>query len=224
MRRLLSPARAAAALLLLLGLSIALPARAEPCCGPITPDGARLAALLDRSGVAHLWLPHLHIDWLSGAPDPERPGWSPTATHCSAYAAAMAERMGVYLLRPPEHGQDLLANAQFRWLAGQGQAAGWKRVDARTAQSLANRGFLVVAVYENSDPHRPGHIAVIRPSEKTAAALEAEGPDEAQAGARNALDIPVARGFSDHHGAWQPGGTGLLRFFAHPVDWAKLTR
>ncbi|HTU53954.1 MAG TPA: hypothetical protein VMF62_08275 [Acetobacteraceae bacterium] len=215
-------ARAAVALSLLLGLSFAAPARAEPCCGRITPDGQRLAALLDRSGVEHLWQPHVHIDWLTGEPDPDRPGWSPNATHCSSYAAAMADRMGVYLLRPPEHGQDLLANAQFRWLEGQGEEAGWKEVDAKTAQSLANQGSLVVAVYENPDPGRPGHIAVIRPSEKTPAALEAEGPEEAQAGRHNALSIPVAQGFAGHDGGWEPGGTGGLRFFAHAVDWARL--
>ncbi len=217
-------ARAAIALVLLLGLSFAFPARAQPCCGPITQDGQHLAALLDHSGVEILWLPHQHIDWLTGEPDPARPGWSPRATHCSAYAAAMAARMDVYLLRPPEHGQDLLANAQLHWLEGAGAGAGWKEVDAKTAQTLANQGFLAVAVFENPDPHDPGHIAVIRPSEKSLPALEAEGPEEAQAGSHNALSIPVAQGFAGHHGAWQPDGTGTIRFFAHAVDWANLSQ
>jgi hypothetical protein len=218
----LSLPRAALALSLLLALSFAAPAQNAPCCGPITPGGERLATLLDRSGVEHLWLPHFHIEWLTGEPDPSRPGWSPTATHCSAYAAAMADRMGVYLLRPPEHGQDLLANAQLRWLAGQGEAEGWREVDAKEAQTLANQGFLVLAAYENPDPRRPGHIAVIRPSEKSLAALAADGPEDAQAGAHNALSMPVAESFAGHRGAWEPDGAGGVRFFAHPVDWAKV--
>ncbi len=31
------------------------PALAQPCCGPITSEGARLAASLDATGVDHLW-------------------------------------------------------------------------------------------------------------------------------------------------------------------------
>ncbi len=93
-------------------------AAAQPCCGPITPDGVKLAKLLDSSGVDHLWLAHEHIVWNTGAPDPARPPASRHATHCSAFAAAMAERVGIYLLRPPEHSQRLLANAQMKWLDG----------------------------------------------------------------------------------------------------------
>lgn len=222
MRGRLPLARAALALSFLLAPSFGAASQNAPCCGPIRPDGARLARLLDRSGVGHLWLPHVHIDWLTGAPDPSRPGWSPTATHCSAYAAAMADRMGVYLLRPPEHGQDLLANAQFRWLAGQGEAEGWREVGAAEAQSLANRGFVVLAAYANPNLRRPGHIAVIRPSEKSLAALAADGPQDAQAGLHNALSVSVAEGFADHRGAWEANGAGGIRFFAHPVDWAKV--
>lgn len=214
-----SSSRAAATVIFALGLIVARTALAQPCCGEITHAGMRLAFLLDHSGVEHLWLPHTHIAWLTGEPDPARPGTSATASHCSAFAAAMADRVGIYLLRPPAHGQELLANAQFRWLMDQGAAQGWRRVDAREAQALANQGFFVVGVYQNPDPHRPGHIAVIRPSLKSLARLEAEGPQEAQAGVRNFTSIPVARGFADHPGAWEPDGTGAIRFFAQAVNW-----
>jgi hypothetical protein len=224
MRTGVSLLRAVPALLLLASFLLAAPAWAQPCCGPITPDGQRPTALLDRSDVQHLWLAHTHVDWRTGAQDASRPGWSATATHCSAYAAAMADRMGIYLLHPPAHGQDLLASAQFRWLTDRGAATGWRPVDAKQAQSLANQGFFVVGAYENPDPHRPGHIAVIRPSLKSTAALQTEGPEEAQASAHNALRISVALGFADHRGAWEPDGTGGIRFFAHPIDWAALPR
>jgi hypothetical protein len=219
-----SCSRAAATLLLALGLFLARPALAQPCCGEITQAGMRLAFLLDHSGVEHLWLPHTHIAWLTGEPDPARPGVSPTASHCSAFAAAMADRVGIYLLRPPAHGQELLANAQFRWLMDQGAARGWRQVDAREAEALANRGFFVVGVYGNPDPRRPGHIAVIRPSLKSLARLEAEGPQEAQAGAHNFASVAVARGFADHPGAWKPDATGGTRFFAHAVDWTEVPK
>lgn len=206
--------------LLLLGL-LGHQARAQPCCGPITANGQKLSALLDQSGVDHLWQPHIHINWQTGVPDPARPEWSLHITHCSAYAASMAARVGIYLLRPPAHGQGELANAQFRWLQGAGARAGWKEVDALTAQSLANRGYFVVAVYENRTPHRPGHIAIIRPSEKTAALLNAHGPDEAQAGFHNRVHTTIQQGFAEHKGAWEPDDKGAIRFFAHAVVWAN---
>jgi hypothetical protein len=135
----------------------------------------------------------------------------------------MAQRAGVYLLRPPEHGQILLANAQLAWLeSSAGREGGWRPVATPAeAQAAANRGELVVAAYRNPDPRRPGHIAVLRPSEKTQAELDRDGPQEAQAGTHNWLSVSVARGFHGHYGAWGPGGTGAVRFFAHPVAWPQ---
>src|SRR5689334_10321305 len=82
----------------------------QPCCGPITANGERLLTRLDASGVDHLWLPHVHVNWETGEPDSTRPG-RPASTHCSAFAAAFAKQLGVYILRPPEHSPVLLASA-----------------------------------------------------------------------------------------------------------------
>jgi len=208
-------------LALSLALATSMPAAAQPCCGPITPDGQRLAAFLNASNVGQLWLAHEHILWRTGQPDPARSGYS-RGTHCSAYAAAMALRAGVPLLHPPEHGQRDLANAQFLWLEGPGAAAGWRPVDAETAQGFANQGFFVLAVFENPNPAKPGHIAILRPSEKSLGALQTDGPEEAQAGEHNFTATSIAHGFAGHRGAWRPGGTGAIRFFAHKVDWTHL--
>jgi hypothetical protein len=202
-----------------LGLLAAAPGAASaadpPCCGPISADGRKLQDFLDHSGVEHLWRARVHVVWWSGEPDPARPGAAPRATHCSAFAAAVADRLGVYLLRPPAHRQTLLANAQARWLASP-QATGWQAVSAGQAQALANQGWLVLATYLNPDPHRPGHIAVLRPSLESQAVLELDGPAETQAGWHNYLRTSVAHGFASHPGAWR---NGEIRFFAHPVDW-----
>jgi hypothetical protein len=181
----------------------------------------KLARLLDRSGVEHLWLAAEHVIWDTGEPDPARPGGTRRTTHCSAFAAAMAQRVGVYLLRPPEHGQTLLSNAQMAWLdSAAGGGDGWRPVATPSdAQAAANRGELVLAMYQNPDPHRPGHVAIVRPSEKTRAQLDQDGPQETQAGSENWISISVAAGFHQHHGAWVPGGDGTIRFFAHPVAW-----
>jgi hypothetical protein len=199
---------------------LAAQAHAAPCCGPITPAGQRLVQFLDGSDVTQRWLAGWHVDWRTGLRDRDEPGGPEAKTHCSAYVAAMAERLKIYVLRPPEHRQGLLASAQMRWLRDHGAGHGWRALGSDAdAQSAANRGELVVAVYENPDPHSPGHIAILRPSDKSRAALDREGPQETQAGERNAISMTVATGFRHHRGAWLAGDGGTLRYYAHAVDW-----
>ena len=192
-------------------------AQHPPCCGPISPAGARLASFLDNMDVESLWLANQHINWETGKPDRgagyEGPG---NHTHCSAFAAAAAMRLGVYLLRPPQHGQELLSNAQGEWIAGpEGQKAGWRPVsDMHRAQHLANEGHLVVVLFPNPDPHSPGHVAIVRPSEKSAHALEADGPEVIQAGQHNHNKICVRIGFENHPGAFPSG----VRYYTHPLQ------
>lgn len=207
----------------LLTISFGRQAFAQPCCGPITPNGQRLATMLDQSGLDHLWQPHVHVIWQTGEPDPSRPRLALHVTHCSAFAAAMAARLNIYLLSPPAHGQGGLANAQYGWLPDAGKQAGWQEVDFKSAQSLANQGNFVVAVFKNPHAWLPGHIAVIRPSEKSLALLEAHGPEEAQAGLHNAFHTTIKHGFSEHPGAWEANGRGGVRFFVHEVNWSNLT-
>src|SRR5438445_12263218 len=71
---------------------------------------------LRRMNVESLWLAHEHVNWETGEPDKGEDYTGPgRSTHCSAFAAAVGKRLGVYMLRPPEHGQILLANAQAAW-------------------------------------------------------------------------------------------------------------
>lgn len=188
----------------------------EPCCGPITPAGDRLAATLDSMNVESLWLSHEHVNWETGGPDrggvDEGEGHH---THCSAFAASAAEKLGVYLLRPPEHGQVLLANAQADWLPSDaGRQAGWRSLaNMREAQRLANQGQLVLVVYQNPDRHVPGHIAIVRPSKKSEETLEENGPEVIQAGEHNHNKINVRVGFENHPGAWPDG----VRYYVHAL-------
>jgi hypothetical protein len=185
-----------------------------PCCGRITPAGERLAATLDSMNVESLWLAHEHVNWKTGEPDrgadDEGPG---NHTHCSAFAAAAAKKLGIYLLRPPEHGQLLLANAQAEWLASAAaRKSGWQRVsEMREAQHLANQGNLVLVLFQNPDKHVPGHIAIVRPSEKTLKALQENGPQIIQAGNHNHASTTVRIGFLNHPGAWPEG----VLYYAH---------
>jgi len=191
---------------------------AEPsCCGSISPAGRRLEAVLDSMNVESLWLAHEHVNWETGEPDKDADYAGPgRSTHCSAFAAAVGKKLGVYLLRPPEHGQILLANAQAEWFrAPGGKEKGWRELrTAHEAQLLANQGNLVVVVYESPDPHRPGHVAVVRPAHRLERLLEQNGPEITQAGQKNYLKTSTKVGFQAHPGAWPDG----VRYYAHAIE------
>jgi hypothetical protein len=76
------------------------------------------------------------------------------------------------------------------------------------AVAEANLGHLVVASYFQP-PHgkqpRPGHIAIVRPSEKPPALFATEGPDVIQAGGHNHRLVPLRDGFAAHRDGWQHG-------------------
>jgi hypothetical protein len=186
------------------------------CCGPITVDGRKLLAVLDATNVETLWLAHEHVNWETGEPDKDADYEGPgKATHCSAFAAAVGKHVGVYMLRPPEHGQILLANAQAAWFhSDAGRENGWRELKtAKDAQTLANEGKLVAIVFDNPDPHKPGHIAIVRPAARSEHLLEENGPEITQAGERNYVKTSTKVGFEHHPGAW-PGG---VRYYAHVI-------
>ena len=192
------------------------PATGTACCGTITPAGAKFKVYLDSLHVEQLWPARVPIHWETGEPDPGRVGHEPP-THCSTFVAAAAKRLGIYILRPPEHSQEMLSLAQERWLEG-GEAAsqGWRRVaSVREAQVLANRGEFVVLVF--GQEHAAGHIAIVRPAVKTQAALDTEGPETTQASGRNFSDGTAIESFKLHRGAWPD----QVEIFAHATSFEQ---
>ncbi|MFA5958527.1 hypothetical protein [Hyphomicrobium sp.] len=196
------------------------------CSGAIAPDvaqaneistaGQRLAEKLDSFDVEKHWPAHLHVNWETGEPDGKPEKGTGVHTHCSAFVAAAAKRLGVYILRPPDHGQVLLANAQNEWLESEGAAQGWQHLkDAQTAEDAANKGELVVASYHNHHENKPGHIAIVRPSTKSAEAIAEEGPDMVQAGGHNYNIVSAKMGFAGHPAAWRDHE---IEYFAHNLD------
>jgi hypothetical protein len=130
----------------------------RPCCGRVDPAGRQLASTLDQMDVEQHWPAHEHVNWETGDPDRGGEYEGPGHTHCSAFAASAAKRLGIYLLRPPQHAQKLLANAQVEWLASsEGRERGWSPVrDDREAQMLANQGNLVLVVFANPNARKLG--------------------------------------------------------------------
>lgn len=209
------------------------PAKQVQTIAAISERGQKLLIALDNSDVESLWQPGVHVDWETGIADGKPLKGNGKHTHCSAFAAAMAKRLGVYLLRPPEHSPVLLANAQFDWLSAHARDLSsdielastslqnandeWFRIsDAYQAQSLANGGHFVVAVYRNHYDDRPGHIAIVRPAQKSATEIDEEGPQITQAGGHNYFSTTVKQGFASHPAAWKKQE---LRYFVHALKW-----
>jgi len=181
----------------------------------VTASGRQLAKTLDEMQVEAKWIAGAHIDWRTGLPDGRPELSAGRHTHCSAFVAAAAETLGVYILRPPEHGQVLLANAQNEWLAEEGRSQGWRPVRGPSqAQSLANEGVLVVASYHNRRDDRPGHIAIVRPADKSEEQIMAEGPQVIQAATTNSASTSVKQGFAGHLRAWSDNE---IDYYAHEI-------
>lgn len=176
----------------------------------INPAGKELARFLDGMHVEKLWPPKETVDWKTGKPSATG---KVKASHCSAFVAAACERKGVYILRPPDHSETFLASAQHDWLLKKGSDKGWERVKSMAeTQRLANAGLIVVASYKEPEPKKPGHIAIVRPSTKSAQKIAEEGPQIIQAGGTNYNSTSLKEGFKRHPGAFQ---NREILFFVH---------
>ncbi|MEB0031565.1 hypothetical protein QN372_12470 [Undibacterium sp. RTI2.1] len=186
----------------------------------ITSNGQRLTQFLDQTRVEELWPAGVHVAWETGVPNGKPAKGEGKHTHCSAFVAAIAKRLGIYILRPPDHSAQLLANAQYDWLLTQGAPKGWEeRLSSKQAQQAANSGVLVVAVYRSHHDDKPGHIAIVRPDLKSGRALDLEGPQITQAGAVNYLSATLAQGFASHPLAWKKKE---VRYFSHDIEWENV--
>lgn len=196
-------------------LASASPLAAAPAA-PISPKAERVAEAIDQLDVEDHWPAGVHVAWSTGVPDGRPESGDGKHTHCSAFAAAAAKTLGVYLLRPPQHPQMLLANAQVDWLESDGAANGWLRVDGPVeAQRKANLGWLVVAAYRNHKSDKPGHIVIVRPSDKDVELIRDEGPQVTQAGGHNYRSTTLRQGFAGHPAAW---GNSEVVYYAHEVS------
>jgi hypothetical protein len=204
------------------GWALALSLVAGGCHGLVSdqesvfPAGVRLAKLLDSMHVESHWIAGHHVNWRTGDPDGRPVPPEGHHSHCSAFVAAVAAKLGVEILHPPEHTQVLLANAQCQWLEGEGRQVEWEAVATPLeAQQEANRGMLVVACYVDPDPMLPGHIAIVRPQALTHRRIERDGPQVAQAGVENFRSTTLAEGFRHHPGAW---ANRAILFYAHDAS------
>src|SRR5471030_2769274 len=189
------------------------------CFAQVSRDGLRLAAVLDSMDVEKHWIAGAHVQWRSGEPDGKAVSDEGVHSHCSSFVAAAGDRIGVYILRPPEHSQTFLANAQSDWLDEEGPGRGWTPIDSFDgAQKAANAGMLVVAVYRTKSDRSAGHIAVVRPSEKRADQVSDEGPEIIQAGQENYASTSLRNGFRHHPNAWR---RHEVRFYGHAVSWKR---
>lgn len=195
---------------------------AETSRGAISAVGRRLAVYLDGLHVETRWLKARTLSsWVTGLTDDCGEHLPADHTHCSAFVAAAAHGINVYILRPPEHSQVGLANAQVDWLNGRGNHsrtsasdAGWRPLGHCDAELLdkavafANAGRLVVAGYKQppltdltgKEIHAPGHVVIVRP--QAGAISRDQGPQVIMAGAENWQSISMLEAFKHHPAAW----------------------
>jgi hypothetical protein len=180
----------------------------------ISPNGKKLASILDQMEVEKRWLSGRYVNWESGEPIEKAVTDGKPHTHCSAFVASATKKLGLYVLRPkgkddPEgvagHSETLLANAQYDWLSSaEGRKFGWLPVASpQEAQKIANRGYLVIASFKEADPKKSGHIAIVRPSTRSEGAIDRDGPEIIQAGGTNFNAGTVRAGFGNHPAAWR---------------------
>lgn len=187
---------------------------ATPCCGPVSEQAIKLEKFYDQTNVESLWLNGIHVDWKTGESDKPADYQGPDRySHCSTFVASVSMKLGVYVLRPPEHPETFLASAQSRWLLSDNAVKeGWAKLpDMKAAQEDANSGKLVIAAFISPVEFKPGHIAIVRPSLKSIEELEAYGPQIIQAGKYNYNSTSVSKGFGNHPNAFP---TEIL-YFSH---------
>jgi hypothetical protein len=173
---------------------------------PENKDGRALKEFYLSLHVEDLWLSGQHVNWQTGEPD------NPSAeqdihTHCSAFVAAACAKKNIYILRPPDHSIQLLANAQYDWLqTNEAKKMGWVKIESDGAyeksQVLANKGYFVLATFKSKNPKLPGHIALVRPAEITTDQLAESGPMLISAGTHNFNYISLKSAFSSHLSGW----------------------
>ena len=180
---------------------------------PMGDQAAILSAFLDSFQVEKYWAKGVSVNWLTGASGGSGPNMTAgTSTHCSAFAPAVAELLGVYLLHPPDASDLSLANRQADWLRT--NQSGWFPIPLMTdAQHMVNTGALVVASLKATSGS--GHIAVLRPSSRSDASINQYGPEECQSGTYNFNSTNVSTGFNQH-----PGGfPNSIFYFGHGVNY-----
>ena len=182
----------------------------------ISPNGKQLEQFYLNQNVENLWLAGQHVDWETGKPD-DPFATKGIKTHCSSFVASVCKQKNIYILRPPQHGTGLLASAQYDWLFSKDAAQiGWHQITDSIyfkAQSLANQGYIVTAVYKNPNPSKPGHIALVMPDEITNEAHIQQGPTLIQAGSINKSAIPFRLGFRHHIDNWDEATTTIKFFY-----------
>lgn len=184
----------------------------------ISPEGKRLSEMLDGFDIENRWLRGEYVDWETGLKTSD----TSAGCHCSAFIAAVCLKKGIYILRPPDHPLRLLSNAQCTWLAEKGKDYGWEKVpNALEAQRHANNGYIVIAGRKNSNPEKPGHMAIVRPSDKSEKTLMEEGPQLTQAGFFNYSSVSLKKGFNRHPRYWINANRHSIDFFVNKNSTSK---
>ncbi len=182
--------------------------------------GEKLKAFYLGLNVENHWLAGQHINWETGATD-NTDDTKNIKTHSGSFVAAACKKLNIYLIRPPEHSAELLCNAQSDWLqTSAASAQAWRHIQGGDryagAQDLANKGFVVLAAVASTDPHKPGHIALVMPAVISTKDLTDQGPQVIMAGPKNYSTVSLKAGFKGFVNKW-PETQVEFYYFMNPV-------
>jgi len=166
--------------------------------------------------VDSLWRSGQHVNWETGQAEIST-STKDKGAHCSAFVASVCKQKNIYILRPPKHETELLANAQYTWLhSAEAAAQGWtplKQNPMERAQQLADSGVMVVVCYKNPNPKWSGHIAFVMPSDISTDSIAASGPRLIQAGKTNSNNMSLKAAFGRHIKDWTQVTGGVAFFY-----------
>ena len=98
------------------------PAAPAPAYTPA--GGPRLAEFLDALPVKTRWIHNHRVVWQTGQQNAAESQRTTEETHCSAFVAAVALMLDIYILRAPHHGQEWTRQRAGRLVRGRERAFG----------------------------------------------------------------------------------------------------
>ena len=157
----------------------------------ITSNGyARLGAY--NATNIHLWDSSKRVSFPNGVPSDDIS--LPLGDHSGVFVASLLEKLGAYILRPPESTQSLLIEAQNKWLHEQSNIGynyvylGSNYISSLSSQNLANQGYIVIASSQN-------HIAIVYPTNTTDESIQLNGAYVTGIGLQNTISTTCVNAF-----------------------------
>jgi hypothetical protein len=168
---------------------------------PVDTKGRMLDQFYHQLNVTTLWQAGRHVNAQTGkANNCTSP--QDTGNHAALLTAAVCKKLHICFLQNTSPKQALTVNMMAGWLlSAQSQACYWQQITGDnayiTVQKYANKGYIVLAVYNGTDDTTAiGQAAFVKPYDMPLNQLNEWGPHLIMAGPHNAEGIQLKRVFT----------------------------